>query len=299
MNRADIPTNVPVVWGRDAGGAYIRPIPLVSQIGINDGFASMPTGFVPLNMTPVEAGGVPPFGPDMNGVLKLLSAWSQWLNAGGPVPFDATFAAGIGGYPAGAILSSTVLGKTWLNLTDGNAGDPDTGAPNWYSPQLGGHQLFTASGNFTVPAYVTSLRRVRGVGGGGGASTGVSGGTGASAGSFELLNVPVTPGAVIAVTVGGPGANAVSPAFGADGGATTFQGATSPGGGGSHAGSGVPSTSTGGDFNGTGNPGWDFQGSGFVDGPGGASMLMGYGRGAGANAFAAYISTGGAVMIEY
>ena len=58
-------------------------IPVDSQIGITPGAASLADGFPPLTMTPVTAGGVPPTGPDMNGILFELSAVVRWANAGG------------------------------------------------------------------------------------------------------------------------------------------------------------------------------------------------------------------------
>jgi len=126
MQRADIPLRFSKIWGVNAAGAYIRTVPVDSQIGIQDGAASFDTGFVPDNFTPVSAGGVPPFGQDFNGILKVVTAWEQWLQAGGVIPFDATFAGEVGGYPEGAIVASDiVLGAQWYSTVDNNATDPD------------------------------------------------------------------------------------------------------------------------------------------------------------------------------
>lgn len=114
------------VWAVSAAGAYIRTVPVNSQIGVLDGAASFETGFVPDNFTNTAAGGVPPFGQDFNGLLNAMTAWEQWLQAGGPVSYDATFAAAIGGYPAGAVLvSAAVLGAEWVSLADNNMTNPD------------------------------------------------------------------------------------------------------------------------------------------------------------------------------
>ena len=51
-------------------------IPVASQIGITGGAASYTDGFPPLTMTPVAAGGIPPSGKDMNGVIYTISAAS-------------------------------------------------------------------------------------------------------------------------------------------------------------------------------------------------------------------------------
>lgn len=105
-------------------------IPVDSQIGIVAGAASLTDGFPPLTRTPLAAGGVPPSGLDMNGILYELSAILRWANAGGGYTYDATFAtdANVSGYPKGArILRSDGLGY-WFNTTDGNTTDPEANA---------------------------------------------------------------------------------------------------------------------------------------------------------------------------
>lgn len=103
-------------------------IPVASQIGIVAGAASLTDGFPPLTRTPIAAGGVPPSGLDMNGILYALSAALRWANAGGGYVYDGTFAAdaNITGYPKGArILRSDGAGY-WLNTIDGNTVDPES-----------------------------------------------------------------------------------------------------------------------------------------------------------------------------
>ena len=108
----------------------------ISQIGVNAGFASLNDGFPPLTMTPIAAGGVPPFGQDMNGILNQITEIQQWEQAGGGWQFDVNFAAEIGGYPQGAILNSkVVLGRKWMSIVDNNLTDPDSAsAANWVTP---------------------------------------------------------------------------------------------------------------------------------------------------------------------
>lgn len=126
MQRANIPLRYQKVWAVDAAGAYIRTVPVDSQIGVQDGAASFQTGFVPDNFSPVSAGGVPPFGQDFNGLLNVMTAWDQWKQAGGAVPFNSAFAAAVSGYPQGAIVdSNVVLGAQWYSTVDGNVTDPD------------------------------------------------------------------------------------------------------------------------------------------------------------------------------
>jgi hypothetical protein len=89
-----------------------------------------------------------------------------------------------------------------------------------------GTQTFTSSGNFTVPAGVTSVTVE--LWGGGGAGGGANGGNsnarsggGGAGGTFTLATVSVTPGEVIAVTVGA-GGTGVSGDAGNPGGTSSF-----------------------------------------------------------------------------
>lgn len=132
---AAAPTKIQIPFANSAGGAYVRTVPIASQIGIQNGAASYTDGFPPLNFTPVNAGGVPPFGQDMNGVLRDVSAHARWWAAGGPVRYDSAYQTAIGGYPGGAIVqSATVTGKLWYSNVDNNMTNPDTGGAGWAVP---------------------------------------------------------------------------------------------------------------------------------------------------------------------
>lgn len=102
-------------------------IPTASQIGIVAGAASLVDGFPPLTRTPLAAGGVPPSGLDMNGILYELSAVIRWANAGGGYPYDASFATdtNIQGYPKGSRVLRSDGSGYWFNTTDGNTTDPE------------------------------------------------------------------------------------------------------------------------------------------------------------------------------
>ena len=128
-----IPVKTSVVWAQSAGGAYIRTVPIPSQIGVQDGAASYTDGFPPDCFTPTSGGGVPPFGQDMNGALNEVTAWLQWMEAGAPVFYDSAFSTAVGGYPKGSRLPSAILpGLTWLSTADSNTTDPDSSsAANW------------------------------------------------------------------------------------------------------------------------------------------------------------------------
>lgn len=131
MLASQIPTYIPTPFADSAGAGFIRTVPIPSQIGITPGAASFTTGFPPLNFSPVNAGGVPPFGQDFNGLLNQITAWSRWAQAGGLVGYNSAFSTAIGGYPQGAVLVKADGSGFWLSTADNNTSNPDTGGANW------------------------------------------------------------------------------------------------------------------------------------------------------------------------
>ena len=131
MQSSQIPSKFQIPFANGAGSGYIRQIPVASQISVTPGAASLTDGFPPLTFIPEGSGGIPPFGQDMNGILKEITAWIQWGNAGAPVIYDATFSAAIGGYPKGTILTSAAGGSWWLSTAENNLSNPDTGGAGW------------------------------------------------------------------------------------------------------------------------------------------------------------------------
>lgn len=141
----------------DAGVDFITyPIPAPTQIPITPGAASLTTGFPPLNMQdPESQGGVPMFGQDMNGILRMLSAYCVWLQAGGAFFWDAAFVTENTGYAVGAVLkSASTAGRYWYNTSANNANNPDSVSTGWVSFSVfgspTGSQSATPGGSFTV-----------------------------------------------------------------------------------------------------------------------------------------------------
>lgn len=132
MQNSDLPVRFNIPFANAAGGSYIRAIPQASQIGVQDGAASLTDGFPPFCFTPPGY----PFGQDYNGLLKQITQWNQWQQAGGSVPYDATFSAAIGGYPKGAILAAATSGSFWISTTENNVTNPDAAGAGWlgFSP---------------------------------------------------------------------------------------------------------------------------------------------------------------------
>lgn len=138
------PQRIPLPFAENGGK---NAIPEGSQIGVTPGAASLNDGFPPLTRQPLDAGGVPPFGLDMNGILWLISQLSRWQSAGGGIMYDSAFAsdANVGGYPKGAVLLRADGAGFWLNTADNNATNPDTGGANWVPAFNYGVKTVTAS----------------------------------------------------------------------------------------------------------------------------------------------------------
>lgn len=240
MKISDLPARFPIPFGNSASGSYIRTIPEASQIGVQDGAASLTTGFPPLNFLPVGAGGVPPFGQDFNGILRQITQWSRWQGAGGAVPYDSDFSTAIGGYPQGAIVIANSGNTLYLNTVDDNTTNPNSGGANWVplvvqaSSQylMGAPQYITSNQTYSTPTGCRALDViVVGAGGaGGGAATPAVGhikfGGGGGAGGLARKLI-VGPNSSYAVTVGvrgtggtGAGPNGGTSSFGSECSAT-------------------------------------------------------------------------------
>lgn len=131
MKLSSVPTKFNIPFANGAGASYIRAIPQASQTGTSPGAASLTDGFPPATFVSTSGGGVPPSGQDFNGILKQITQWSQWASAGNAVQYDSAFATAIGGYPAGAVLSSTPAGVLWVSTVDDNLTNPNTGGAGW------------------------------------------------------------------------------------------------------------------------------------------------------------------------
>jgi hypothetical protein len=110
-------------------GNKTAPMPETQPVTPNA--ASIQLGFNANTMTNENAGGKPPLGPDMNGMWFLVSSHTLYVECGQTYKYNASLVAAIGGYLAGTILGMTDNSGLWLNLTDGNATDPDAGGAGW------------------------------------------------------------------------------------------------------------------------------------------------------------------------
>jgi hypothetical protein len=136
---------------------------------VQAGAASLADGFPPLTFIPVDAGGVPPFGQDMNGILNQITRWTQWQAAGNPVQYDSTFAVAIGGYPRGAQILSNSGHAIYENLVDNNLSSPESTASNWrIVSSVWSSSTWTATGaantqSITLAPAPTGLAQLTGI----------------------------------------------------------------------------------------------------------------------------------------
>ena len=130
MKSSDFSAQFPELWASSATSDTITyPIPATTA---TTGRAALGTGFTTANMTPLSAGGVPPFGQDFNGVLKMLSTSSQNYESGSIPAFNADFATAVGGYPLNAIVTyGSTAGQFWVSTADDNITVPGTSNASW------------------------------------------------------------------------------------------------------------------------------------------------------------------------
>jgi hypothetical protein len=133
LSDGQIPTKIPTPWASSAANpTFVRTIPIPSQVGITNCAASFTDGFPILTFTPASAGGCPPFGADMNGILQIITQWERWNQAGGQTNYDAGFSSNIGGYPKGAILgNANTVGCFWISTIENNLSNPDASGAGW------------------------------------------------------------------------------------------------------------------------------------------------------------------------
>lgn len=101
-------------------------------------------GFPPDTMKSITAGGMPPKGADMNGILYDITDNLVFLTQGGGYGFDGAYAASIGGYPLNARLR-LANGDIVKSTIDGNTNNPNVDMTGWVKTNSAS-QIFDASG---------------------------------------------------------------------------------------------------------------------------------------------------------
>ena len=132
MKSTDNPSLIETVIASGADASYVRTIPK-TQTQSGSGEMSLALGWPPECAIPVAAGGKYPQMADANGVLNLLSAAVQQLQARFFGAYNADFATAIGGYPLNAIVSDTTAGKFWVSTAEDNTTAPGSDGASWQS----------------------------------------------------------------------------------------------------------------------------------------------------------------------
>lgn len=108
-------------FGESADPATIRDIPKTNPSGSPKQNASWSSGFPIVTMTPISQGGIPPEGPDLNGVLRAISRHSAFVGGGGQYKWSSEYVAANGGYPKGAVIQSDDGLVSYVSAIDGNS----------------------------------------------------------------------------------------------------------------------------------------------------------------------------------
>lgn len=139
-------------------GVDYNNIPIPTQVNISPELASFSTGFPPATRTPRNQGGIPPRGKDMNGILRMISAHTAWLAAGGTYTFNADVVTYQGGYNVGAVVRSVAdPTRYYLNQQANNTNDPDVDATGWKSFTPFDTPLGTQAQNIAAGAQVVAV----------------------------------------------------------------------------------------------------------------------------------------------
>lgn len=162
MNSSDIPSRITKAFGVNG---LKNTIPVDSSTTTdNNGVATFDKGFPSITMQPLSAGGIPPSGKDMNGVLYSATLQQQWQNAGMTYPFSQDFSDAVSGYPKGAIVPSSVYTGQWLNLNEANSTPPEsaTGATTGWVPinNYGITQITMTSGSIVMSSLQAAKDRI-------------------------------------------------------------------------------------------------------------------------------------------
>lgn len=149
MDSSQVPANFNIPFANNAGGSFIRTIPQAHSA--TPGAASLFDGFPPACFNAPEAGGVPPFGQDFNGILNWITSWVRWQQAGGFPGYSAPFSSAIGGYPLGAVLKSADGTHFWESTAENNVTNPDAAGAGWQVLQPGSYPWSSITG---APSFV-------------------------------------------------------------------------------------------------------------------------------------------------
>lgn len=153
------PDLILIPFGKNATAGTIEPIPDTAGPGDGPQKATWNYGFPQVTMTPLAAGGIPPQGQDVNGVLNAISEHTVFSGAGGQYTWSADYVAANVGYPKGALVARSDLSGYWQNTVDLNTSNPDSGGAGWIplSGRGGDFAIATGTANTYVCAFTPAI----------------------------------------------------------------------------------------------------------------------------------------------
>lgn len=161
MRTSDQPTKVIKAFASE-GSKNTIPVDATTATQ-SSGEAAFTTGFPDITMQPESAGGVPPDGKDMNGILFSLSAIARWAGAGMSFTFDDALSQAVGGYAKGALVFNSAFDGFWKNTVDNNTTNPEpnnASLTGWIPDSVYGLTIITTSSSTTLNALQASRPRI-------------------------------------------------------------------------------------------------------------------------------------------
>lgn len=131
-------TFIPIPFAENASNTYRFEITSKNETA-DTNKASFEQGFPPITMQDINAGGIPPFGQDFNGILHVITQAIRYTQAGNHPLYDSNFASAIGGYAVGAVVMASD-GELYKNQLDGNKSNPDLKV-GWIKFSSGGNVI--------------------------------------------------------------------------------------------------------------------------------------------------------------
>jgi len=120
------PDLILIPFGKNATAGTIESIPNTAGPGDGPQKATWNYGFPQVTMTPLAAGGIPPQGQDVNGVLNAISEHTVFLGGGGQYKWSAEYVAENGGYSIGDVIQADDGLNSYVSLVNTNTANFNT-----------------------------------------------------------------------------------------------------------------------------------------------------------------------------
>ena len=120
------PDLILIPFGKNATAGTIEPIPDTAGPGDGPQKATWNYGFPQVTMTPLAAGGIPPQGQDINGVLKAISEHTVFTGHGGQYKWSSAYVTASGGYSIGDVIQADDGLNSYVSLVNTNTANFNT-----------------------------------------------------------------------------------------------------------------------------------------------------------------------------